>query len=270
MNVLIKRAWRHFDKFKEQAVKPSIPLLYFGDLEAYRSSRHKIVTVGLNPSCKEFPRDLERFKLSRNNQAYIRSLNNYFKKEPYDLWFSTYENVLSGLQASYYPCDSVSSSAVHTDLCTPIATKSKWCEVSKLKRELMVSEGREIWCCLMERLRPDAIICSIAERYLQSLNITDEKEILSIELKGDGKPRKKPFALIRYRINFNSRHSCHFFWGQAANTPFGSLLNEDKAKIGESILRILNNKFYRRGIGVATIEVKPTCRSTATRHKSGA
>ena len=36
-------------------VSPSIPILFFGDLHAYFSSRVRVLTVGLNPSLHEFP-----------------------------------------------------------------------------------------------------------------------------------------------------------------------------------------------------------------------
>ena len=41
-------------------VRPSIPVLFFGDDERYVSSALKVITVGLNPSRLEFPRRLCR------------------------------------------------------------------------------------------------------------------------------------------------------------------------------------------------------------------
>jgi hypothetical protein len=59
MNELAARAWALFDHAVENSngvvVRPSILILYFGDSEAYRRSPLKIVTVGLNPSPREFP-----------------------------------------------------------------------------------------------------------------------------------------------------------------------------------------------------------------------
>ncbi len=247
MDKLIKRTWRHYDKFakNEHIVKRSIPILYFGDLEAYRKSKHRIITVGLNPSMKEFPSDLQRFKISRNKTIYINSLNDYFKNKPYK-WFKSYKHILSGLDASYYPNDTVSSTALHTDLCTPIATNPAWTELVKSRKDIaedLVSEGCKIWSRLMECLKPHAIICSIAEQHLRRLNIKDKKEIHRIKNKKDGTPRKKPYIFEAYTISFNTGHTSFLFFGQAANTPFGSLSNEDKTKLGKSISKILNNKF---------------------------
>jgi hypothetical protein len=57
---LVRNAWRMLDAAREQelpyVVTPSMPILYFGNLPAYRSSPLRVVTVGLNPSRLEFPK----------------------------------------------------------------------------------------------------------------------------------------------------------------------------------------------------------------------
>ena len=39
----------------ESRVSPAIPILFFGDLDAYAKSQQRVLTVGLNPSRIEFP-----------------------------------------------------------------------------------------------------------------------------------------------------------------------------------------------------------------------
>ena len=73
---------------------PSIPILYFGNYPTYKKSETKIITVGLNPSHKEFPLEdrFLRFRkaeetspspdLDQYNVRLLRdSLNEYFKNE---------------------------------------------------------------------------------------------------------------------------------------------------------------------------------------------
>lgn len=62
MDELIEDAWRIYRKFedKDVVVKPSIPILFFGNADAYFASPIKIITVGLNPSRVEFPNE-DRF-----------------------------------------------------------------------------------------------------------------------------------------------------------------------------------------------------------------
>ena len=56
---LIADAWLIYDQeFRTSdslVVRPSMPILYFGDSEAYSRSAIRILTVGLNPSREEFP-----------------------------------------------------------------------------------------------------------------------------------------------------------------------------------------------------------------------
>ena len=52
-------AWRAFGRAaaSPRRVSPSLPILFFGNLHAYSSSRMRVLTVGLNPSLHEFPVD---------------------------------------------------------------------------------------------------------------------------------------------------------------------------------------------------------------------
>lgn len=53
---MIEKTLEYFDTHKnnELVVKPSLPILYFGNLDAYRKSELKVITVGKNPSDNEF------------------------------------------------------------------------------------------------------------------------------------------------------------------------------------------------------------------------
>lgn len=61
LSALVARAWRLWqqsaDAPKTATVRPSMPILYFGDRNAYAASPFRILTVGLNPSLAEFPTD---------------------------------------------------------------------------------------------------------------------------------------------------------------------------------------------------------------------
>src|SRR5215211_7469174 len=56
MEPLIDEAWRLYRQTSDPCVvRPSIPILYFGDLPRYAASPLKVITVALNPSHHEFP-----------------------------------------------------------------------------------------------------------------------------------------------------------------------------------------------------------------------
>ena len=66
-------AWREFDRASTlpSRVTPAAPILFFGDLNAYRTSPVRVLTVGLNPSLHEFPVDepFRRFPLACGHRA---------------------------------------------------------------------------------------------------------------------------------------------------------------------------------------------------------
>jgi len=90
----IDRVWNYFNSIDKNMYRikyPSIPLVYFGDYISYKKSPIKIVTLGLNPSYKEFPGNnkfsrfyetanlYEKEKLSQKELLiYLRALNIYF------------------------------------------------------------------------------------------------------------------------------------------------------------------------------------------------
>jgi hypothetical protein len=111
-------------------VRPSIPILFFGDDERYAASALKVVTVGLNPSRLEFPSadPFLRFPAARQIDpqrpaldAHLAALRAYFRERPYNAWFRpAFEPILNGLATSYYP--GTANTALHTDICSPLAT----------------------------------------------------------------------------------------------------------------------------------------------------
>ena len=57
LDAAVGGAWRAFAQAAAlpSRVSPAIPILFFGDLDAYLASRMRVLTVGLNPSLREFP-----------------------------------------------------------------------------------------------------------------------------------------------------------------------------------------------------------------------
>lgn len=139
---LALQAWRL--QRKAQAAEPrvrvtpnSAPILYFGDLDAYHASKLRVITVGVNPSDEEFPvhSPWSRFPVAEIAAVedaepllpdYLHALNNYFRLDPYGLWFSSYEPALNGMGASYYDDGAATATAIHTDVCTPVPTSPTW------------------------------------------------------------------------------------------------------------------------------------------------
>ena len=90
-----KEAWKAFEcAAPSSRVSPAMPILFFGDVEAYSASPFRVVTVGLNPSLKEFPEDspFKRFPrctgiTAADSEQYLQGLCSYFRVHPYRRWF---------------------------------------------------------------------------------------------------------------------------------------------------------------------------------------
>ncbi|WP_297809595.1 hypothetical protein [uncultured Methylophaga sp.] len=128
------------------------PVPVFGDI-----SNSNIATLGLNPSNREFV-EVDGTELIGKKRRFhtLRSLGIdswwqiqahhtrmiedsyklYFEQNPYDGWFKALDNLMIGLEASYY--GGMINSACHLDLI-PFATYKKWTSLSNNQRQRLLS-----------------------------------------------------------------------------------------------------------------------------------
>lgn len=225
-------------------VRPSIPILFFGDDEKYVSSPLKVVTVGLNPSRLEFPRGdpFLRFPAARQIDprrpafdAHLAALRAYFRERPYNGWFRpAFEPILNGLATSYYD-GMAASTALHTDICSPLATDPTWTRLGNVGAALATA-GVELWHRLIERLAPDVILISVARQHLDKIRFPKLgvwESIHSIE-------RKNPFTVRAVRLEVVPHKPTLLVFGRAANLPFGTVSASDKLTIGAAIGNVVH------------------------------
>lgn len=231
-------------------VEPSVPILFFGDLSSYQTSALKVVTVGLNPSNVEFPADRPflRFPTFRDlahsreitmeiADAYIRALSMYFTAEPYKNWFGGdvghnvgFEPMLRGLGSSYYAGQNV---ALHTDICSPLATCPTWKGLSGPTKDSLCELGTPLWHSLIEFLEPDIMLVAVAKNRQDDIKfkcVSDWKTIETV-----GKKRRNHFGFKMYQLPSGKKKVVALF-GTTAQTPYGSVSTTDKERIG-SLLR---------------------------------
>ena len=242
MDSLIEEAWRQYHRAEvfSFVVRPSIPILFFGDSQRYGRSQLKVITVGLNPSRMEFPGDdaFSRFRQAQHvypdilggrfYDQYLAALNDYFRSNPLSRWFASFEPLLNGMGASYY--DGWPNAALHTDLCSPLATDPTW---SRLRdgRTMLVLDGYKLWQRLACFLSPDVILISVARQHVAMLDfplLRDWRTIYTVE-------RANPYRVELREVEVTSGKSTALVFGQAANTPFGTVSNQDKEDIGRCL-----------------------------------
>jgi hypothetical protein len=225
-------------------VRPTIPFLFFGDDERYVSSPLKVVTVGLNPSRLEFPSGdpFLRFPAARQIDprqpaldAHLAALRAYFRVRPYNAWFRpAFEPILNGLAASYYD-GMAPSTALHTDIWSPLATDPTWTRLGNVGAALAIA-GVELWHRLIERLAPDVILISVARHHLDKIRfpkLGGWDSVHSIE-------RKNPFTVQAVRLEVVPLKPTLLVFGRAANLPFGTVSARDKLTIGAAVRNALH------------------------------
>lgn len=249
---LLHQAMNQYESLRENdfVVQPSLPVLFFGDIYKYLESDIKVVSVSLNPSNVEFV-DGEgsepsyfRFPDYVNTAESLEvSLSNYFKEQPYTRWFGEKKGsntgflpVLEGMGLSYYNVDS-KQIAIHTDLCSPIATSPTWSKLKKHQQALLFDEGFKTWKKLIVEIEPNIIVMSASKKYLELL-----KPTLIHCLKSKDSISAEGAAAFEYSVNYYEvdidGFKTNLVWGSSQNTPFMPFSN--KREIGRDIISFYN------------------------------
>ena len=253
--------WEYFnsiDKNNYGIKTPSIPLLYLGNYELYEQSPLKILTVGTNPSDKEFPvhNPFCRFKTAENilNKekiakedvlTYLKSLNSYFDVNSSE-WFDHFKPLLNGLNASYY--SNHESTVLHTYMCSPLTTLESWSKYEKTTSPLLfhdvVYEGLKLWLDLLDTLAPDIVLTSLGDNYRGWLFPEQNLEWVKFHVfkeTADGRERGRPFNVHCVVAKLESGKRCLLVFGDRSVVPF-MISRKQKIMLGEKIYIILSGK----------------------------
>jgi hypothetical protein len=242
---LTEGAWRAYQRATENCgevvTKNSRPIAWFGDLVAYAASPTRILTVGLNPSQIEFPAlDHDcRFPLASgaeaSSTAYRKSLNAYFRTDPYWPWFCTFCTMLEGMNASfdgrYGP-----NTAVHTDLCSPVATSPTWSKLQKMDPDactFLKGDGVPLWNDLVRQLKPRVVLISVAEEHLDKIDFFSA-DLKWEELYAIAQPAGR--YIVRTRRYTVEGKPVLFVWGKANVKPFQGITYEARRDLGARVL----------------------------------
>ena len=247
---VVADTWASFERAAKMGVRvtPAVTILFFGDIEAYLVSPFRVVTVGLNPSLTEFPQHdpFCRFPLAADagpgdQDRYLAALSAYFRTVPYSSWFASFEPLLNGANTSYYP--EATATALHTDICSPVATNPTWSGLTNVDREALETDGGRLWHQLLEVLQPDVVVLSVAQRHLDRVRfeaIDDWQVVHTITHKVDGTRRARPYDIIGRWHQSATNHRCSSTAPPATKPlPIG---NNQKHELG----RVISDT-YRHG-----------------------
>lgn len=237
------RAVEHLDF----VVRPAAPIPFFGEVQAYRASPVRIVTVGLNPSDIEFVekgRPADRFDIAAglaSPDGLEATLSGCFEMRPYRAWFANFESVLNGAGASYFRSDRHPCRALHLDVCSPIATDPTWSHLTRAQKAKLTVEGNAIFAELLQHLAPDMVIASLAAAHIwdvipafKTLHKWEQRDHRSTKL---GRAQRKIMA--RWHSTWLDRpgHGRMLLcWGSANTKPFGGFAKVDWPVIGKAFM----------------------------------
>lgn len=252
LNEVVEKAWNTFKRAGalSSRVFPAVPILFFGDLQAYYASETRVLTVGLNPSLKEFPKDspFQRFPLAENITAdapdvYLDALSAYFRANscPYHDWFKSYEPFLKEMEASYY--GGQPSTALHTDICSPVATDPTWHDLHQDMQKALEQDGVLLWHDLLKALKPKVVVISVAKDHLEQVQfraLDGWAVVHTFERKKDGSRRKRPFK-VKVRWHEVNGEPSLFVFGEAAQTPLGSITDRQKREAGVIVQEVFRS-----------------------------
>jgi hypothetical protein len=233
---LIDEAWRqHRSALREPwLVKPSAPVLFFGDLDAFRTSRLRVLTVALNPSDHEFPASepFLRFpgaEASERADSYVAALSGYFGREPYWSWFAFYEEALRGMGVSY--CGAPDGTALHTDVGSPLPTEPTWSKLGQETTSVLQAGGQPLWHRLTDYLEPDIVLWSTAHHWLDLIEfdgLGEWRTLIEFTRKQDGTPRQTPVRALSRIYGLSGGKRSLFVFAPAQIKPLGELSHVQK------------------------------------------
>ena len=100
------------------------------------------------------------------------------------------------MQTSYYLGEA--STALHTDICSPVATNPTWNRLSESDRAVLEADGGPLWHALLEALDPQLVVLSVARRHLDRIRFDAEaywRVIHILDRTGAGELRSPPYEV---------------------------------------------------------------------------
>lgn len=266
LKALIEETWAEYKTFESlDVVKKVPPIMFVGDVDAYKQSEIKIITVALNPSkngadpdvrAREFPEwfGIDNATLSKNPEKYLKGLQEYFEKDPATAYFRAFEPILNGMETNYYSPgklghESYHNRALHTDLCSQLTTEPNWGGLENDVKKSLAKTSSDLWIKLVKGLKPDLILVSFGTAYLKWLKLelcdgTKRVKDLRTWDKICEVPGKKPYIVngLLHKIDLKQPptglivHGRNSTFGQPFNTASGN-----KKEIGSNILRYMKD-----------------------------
>ena len=145
LGAAVVMAWLAFGRAAAlpSRVSPAVPILFFGDLPAYRSSPLRVLTVGLNPSLHEFPADapFRRFPRAAGNTGnepdrYLEARCRTSARTPTGAGSAPGSRCSTARRRA-----TMRASLPRHCICSPVATDPTWSHLDGAARATLEADG---------------------------------------------------------------------------------------------------------------------------------
>ena len=145
------------------------------------------------------------------------------------------------METSYYGGEP--STALHTDICSPVATDPTWNDLDPDVQKSLEQDGVPLWHDLLNVLKPQVVVISVAKDRLKQIQfraLSDWVDVHTFEQTKDGRRRQTPFKVVARRHEVGGEQSL-FVYGQGAQTPLGLLGPRQKREAGAFAKELLDS-----------------------------
>ncbi len=249
-------------QLKEDIDQEATPILVFGQFNSAR-----IVTVGMNPSEREFrdkpsgtiygspltgdqqrflhwPRDGELTSDLRE-LAFERMTKYFTRGRAYTHWFDKYSPLLRSLSADYG-----SGTACHTDVISPFATARGVGSCERSKVSCLKKFGGPLWLGVMEKIPHAELIfgCGSVQHSIKGLLGIPawQKHSTPLDKKGGKTNIKRPFLVsAEAKLPVSGRSIIVFCWKPNVNgSPLCWLSEKESEELGHVVREIATGKGF--------------------------
>jgi len=261
LECLIVESFNHSRRLRRThpnlALPHSFPVLWFGDLEKWRVSPYKIMTVGINPGPRTFMPDTSRNRYQDwwrqilpsqppTFHQYNGAMRQFMKQVAGgrrttnangqaandSTWFKTYQPITEGITSGGLTATIHSPYYLHTDIFSPIATDQAWSQLTNDQQSLLLQHGIEYWKRLMSILQPEGIILSVSRQqwaYLQRvLHLSQPTQVWS-NATGDRQMFHACADTTQWGIHAYDKRFWVCYGTKTRSDPFSPFSNVEKA-----------------------------------------
>lgn len=244
-NDYYERVWEHWEQTRGmRVVHDKMPIPYFGNVAGLLTlpREKRIVTVAINPNADLQPITQVTHRLNPEDTEF--RLSTYFtarrvRNPNWCGWFSWYENVLNGLNASYWDAQ---RPVLHADYWSPIATDPTWGGLTVAEQVALKEAGVPLFFELVRLLDPRLLIVSISQEgtsdLLERLQASwprsgPQDRLCNIDTYADGSRRDTPCEVFWRSFNDDAGRELTVVYGAPQiGRPFGKISADQRRIIG--------------------------------------